>query len=98
MLVWDGESVVGRWRARTSELTGECHAVRGVLGAKVLICRPRDPGRVLVERFHDYLETSFLPGRTFTGPGGLQRPAAGVPPPRHPDSIACSGAARLRRR
>ncbi len=22
----------------------------------------------MIERFHDYLETSFLPGRTFTGP------------------------------
>ncbi|HEY1703277.1 MAG TPA: IS21 family transposase [Trebonia sp.] len=69
VLVWDGESAVGRWRARKPELTGDAHAFRGVLGAKVLICKPADPeAKGLVERFHDYLETSFLPGRTFTGP------------------------------
>ncbi|WP_304522444.1 hypothetical protein [Actinotalea sp. Marseille-Q4924] len=33
-------------------------------------CRPRDPeAKGLVERANGYLETSFLPGRTFTGPG-----------------------------
>jgi len=36
----------------------------------VVICRPRDPeAKGLVERLHDYLERSFLPGRTFTSPG-----------------------------
>ena len=70
VLVWDGESAVGRWRARKPELTRECHAFRGVLGTRVLICKPGDPeAKGLVERFHDYLEKSFLPGRTFTGPG-----------------------------
>ena len=42
---------------------------RGVLGAKVVICKPADPeAKGLVERIHDYLERSFLPGRRFTGP------------------------------
>jgi hypothetical protein len=46
-----------------------CQAFRGVLGVKVLICKPADPeAKGLIERFHDYLETSFLPGRTFAGP------------------------------
>lgn len=68
-LVWDGEGAVGRWRARRSELTLECQAFRGVLGAKVYICKPADPeAKGMIERFHDYLETSFLPGRAFTGP------------------------------
>jgi transposase len=68
-LVWDGEGAVGRWRARRSELTLDCQAFRGVLGAKVYICKPADPeAKGMIERFHDYLETSFLPGRTFTGP------------------------------
>jgi hypothetical protein len=32
-------------------------------------CRPRDPeAKGIVERANGYLETSFLPGRTFTGP------------------------------
>jgi transposase len=39
------------------------------LGAKVLICRPADPeAKGLIERAHDYLERSFLPGRSFASP------------------------------
>src|SRR3954463_11022630 len=69
VLVWDGEGAVGRWRSGHSELTAECQAFRGTLATKVLICRPADPeAKGLVERLHDYLERSFLPGRTFTGP------------------------------
>ncbi len=42
---------------------------RGVLAAKVIICRPGDPeAKGLIERCHDYLERSFLPGRTFASP------------------------------
>ena len=43
VLVWDGEGAVGRWRRGQSELTAACQAFRGVLGAKVVICRPADP-------------------------------------------------------
>jgi transposase len=69
VLVWDGEGAVGRWRRRQPELTSECHGFRGTLGAKVIICKPADPeAKGLVERFHDYLETSFLPGRSFASP------------------------------
>ncbi|GAA2878361.1 transposase [Nonomuraea rubra] len=36
---------------------------------RILQCRPGDPeAKGLVERANGYLETSFLPGRTFTGP------------------------------
>jgi transposase len=69
VLVWDGEGAIGRWRAGRSELTAECQAFRGTLGAKVLVCRPADPeAKGLIERAHDYLERSFLPGRTFASP------------------------------
>lgn len=69
VLVWDGEGAVGRWRQRQPELTRECQAFRGTLGAKVVICKPADPeAKGLVERFHDYLERSFLPGRDFASP------------------------------
>jgi transposase len=69
VLVWDGEGAVGRWRRRQPELTSDCHAFRGTLGAKVIICKPADPeAKGLVERVHDYLETSFLPGRSFSCP------------------------------
>ena len=70
VLVWDGEGAIGRWRGGKVELTGECQAFRGTLGAKVVVCKPADPeAKGLIERAHDYLERSFLPGRTFTGPG-----------------------------
>jgi transposase len=69
VLVWDGEGAIGRWRGGRSELTSECQAFRGTLGAKVLICRPADPeAKGLIERAHDYLERSFLPGRGFGSP------------------------------
>jgi transposase len=69
VLVWDGEGAIGRWRGRRSELTAECQGFRGTLAARVIICRPRDPeAKGLVERLHDYLERSFLPGRSFTSP------------------------------
>lgn len=69
VLVWDGEDAIGRWRAGRSELTAECQAFRGTLGTKVLICKPADPeAKGMIERAHDYLERSFLPGRSFAGP------------------------------
>ena len=69
VLVWDGEGAIGEWRGGTSMLTRQCQEFRGTLGAKVLICRPRDPeAKGLIERAHDYLERSFLPGRTFASP------------------------------
>jgi transposase len=68
-LVWDGEGAIGRWRAGRVELTKECQAFRGVLAAKVIVCKPADPeAKGLIERAHDYLERSFLPGRTFASP------------------------------
>ena len=55
--------------AVTAELTGECQAFRGTLAAKVYVCKPADPeAKGLVERANGYLETSFLPGRTFNSP------------------------------
>lgn len=69
VLVWDGEGAIGRWRAGRPELTADCQAFRGTLGARVVVCRPADPeAKGMIERAHDYLERSFLPGRTFTGP------------------------------
>jgi transposase len=66
LLVWDGEGAVGRHPDR---LTAECQAFRGTLATRVYVCQPADPeAKGLVERFHDYLERSFLPGREFTCP------------------------------
>jgi transposase len=66
LLVWDGEGAVGRHPDR---LTGDCQGFRGTLATRVYVCKPVDPeAKGLVERFHDYLERSFLPGREFTSP------------------------------
>jgi transposase len=68
-LVWDGEGAIGRWRSGKTELTSQCQAFRGTLGAKVIVLKPREPEhKGIIERAHDYLETSFLPGRSFTSP------------------------------
>jgi transposase len=68
-LVWDGEAAIGRRRAGKSVLTEAAQGFRGVLGAQIHVCAPADPeAKGIVERANQYLETSFLPGRTFTGP------------------------------
>jgi transposase len=69
-LVWDGEGAIGRNRGGRIELTGDCHAFRGVLGTKVIVLKPAEPEhKGIIERAHDYFERSFLPGREFSGPG-----------------------------
>ena len=66
LLVWDGEGAVGK---HPDKLTAECQAFRGTLATGVYVCRPADPeAKGIVERFHDYLEKSFLPGRVFISP------------------------------
>jgi transposase len=68
-LVWDGESALSSRRAGKVKLSDQFEAFRGMLGVKVIICKPGDPeAKGLVERFNGYLETSFLPGRTFDSP------------------------------
>jgi len=77
-LVWDNEAAVGSWRAGRPRLTEQFEAFRGVVGIAVHQCRPRDPeAKGLVERANRYLETSFLPGRTFTGPAEFNAQLAG---------------------
>ncbi len=99
VLVWDGEGAVGRWRAGRSELTAECQAFRGCLAAKVIICKPRDPeAKGLIERAHDYLERSFLPGRGFASPADFNAQLAGwieVVNHRPRRALGCSPADRI---
>jgi transposase len=77
-LVWDGEGAIGRWRGGRAELTAECQGFRGTLAARVYVCQPRDPeAKGLVERFHDYLERSWLPGRSFASPADFNAQLAG---------------------
>ena len=64
-LWWDNEAGIGR-RGR---LTDPVTALMGTLGSRVVQLKPYDPeSKGVVERANRYLETSFLPGRTFTSP------------------------------
>jgi transposase len=64
-LWWDNEAGIGR-RGR---LTDPVTALVGTLGARLVQLRPYDPeSKGMVERANRYLETSFLPGRSFTSP------------------------------
>jgi transposase len=68
-LVWDNESAIGQWKGGRPQLTAEANAFRGMLGIAIRQCRPADPeAKGLVERANGYLETSFMPGRSFSGP------------------------------
>ena len=64
-LLWDNEAGIGRG-GRPAHGVGEfC----GTLATRLVQCRPFDPeSKGVVERANQYLETSFLPGRTFTSP------------------------------
>jgi transposase len=99
VLVWDGEGAIGRWRAGRAELTGDCQAFRGTLGAKVVVCKPADPeAKGIIERAHDYLERSFLPGRTFTSPADFNTQLAGwlaLVNTRPRRALGCSPAERI---
>lgn len=62
---WDNEAGIGR-RGR---LTDPVTALMGTLGARLVQLKPYDPeSKGMVERANRYLETSFLPGRSFTSP------------------------------
>jgi transposase len=85
--------------ARQPELTAACQGFRGVLGAKVLICKPADPeAKGGIERLHDYLERSFLPGRTFTSPTDFNTQLQswlGMANQRRKRSLGCAPAERI---
>lgn len=64
--VWDQEGCIGKIRQKKQILTAEYQIFRGVLGMGAVLVGPGDPeAKGLVERANGYLETSFLPGRTF---------------------------------
>lgn len=64
-LVWDRESAIGG----TGKVTPATAGFAGTLATRILLAPPRDPEfKGIVERANGYLETSFLPGRTFGSP------------------------------
>jgi transposase len=64
-LWWDRESAIGG----SGTLSAGAAAFAGTLATKIVLAPPRDPEfKGMVERHNGYLETSFLPGRSFTSP------------------------------
>lgn len=65
VLVWDNESGIGQHR----RLTVGARSFAGTLGTRIHQVPPLDPeSKGVVERANGFLETSFMPGRSFTGP------------------------------
>ena len=65
VLVWDNESGIGQRR----RLTVGARSFAGTLGCRIHQVPPLDPeSKGVVERANGFLETSFMPGRRFTGP------------------------------
>jgi transposase len=99
VLVWDGEGAVGQRRRRATVLTEAAHGFRGVLGAKIWICDPGDPeAKGVVERANGYLETSFLPGRSFHSPADFNTQLGDwlvVANRRHRRALGCAPADRI---
>ncbi|MCA2245819.1 IS21 family transposase [Mycobacterium sp. WUMAC-067] len=64
-LLWDREAAIGG----TGRVSTPAVAFAGTLATQIKLAPPRDPEyKGLVERANGYLETSFLPGRTFASP------------------------------
>ena len=64
-LVWDNEAGIGRGGHFADGVAG----FTGTLATKIVQLKPFDPeSKGIVERANGYLETSFLPGRTFASP------------------------------
>ena len=65
--VYDNEAAIGRKRRHGSVFTQEFLAFKGALGMGAVILEKGHPERKgVVERAIGYLETSFLPGRSFS--------------------------------
>jgi transposase len=64
--VYDNEAAIGRNRGGKMEFTREFLGFKGALGMGAVILKGGFPeGKGVVERAIGYLETSFLPGRSF---------------------------------
>lgn len=62
-LIWDNESGIGRRNKLADGVSAFC----GALATRIVQLKPFDPeSKGIVERANQFLETSFLPGRSFT--------------------------------
>lgn len=67
-LVWDRAAAIGGKRT----VTQAAAAFAGTLATRIVLAPPRDPEfNGMTERNNQYMETSFLPGRSFASPGSF---------------------------
>lgn len=73
-LVWDNESGIGQHH----RLTVGARSFAGTLGTRIYQTAARDPeAKGVIERANGFFETSFMPGRVFTGPADYNTQLAG---------------------
>ena len=88
-LIWDNEAGIGRRNKLAEGVTGFV----GTLGTRIVQLKPFDPeSKGIVERANQYLETSFLPGRTFVSPADFNEQLAGWLPRANARSVRHLGA------
>ena len=83
--VYDNEPALASRRGGRAKPTEAFDAFRGALGMGAYFCKPGDPeAKGMVERAIRYLETSFLPGRTFASVADFNAAALGMAGGREP--------------
>jgi transposase len=72
-LLWDRESAIGG----SGRVSVPAAAFAGTLATQIKLAPPRDPEfKGMVERHNGFLETSFLPGRSFASPADFNEQLA----------------------
>lgn len=88
-LVWDNESGIGQHK----RLTLPARTFAGTLGTRIYQTAARDPeAKGVVERANQYLQTSFMPGRSFTGGTDFNTQLAGWLPRANTRLVRATGA------
>jgi transposase len=88
-LVWDRESAIGG----KGKVSAAAAVFAGTLGTRIRLLAARDPeSKGVIERTNGFFETSFLPGRTFSGPADFNDQLAGWLPRANSRPVRATGA------
>jgi hypothetical protein len=89
ILVWDNEAGIGQHH----RLTVPARSFAGTLGTRIYQTAARDPeAKGMVERANQFLQTSFMPGREFTGGADFNTQLAGWLPRANTRLVRSTGA------